>query len=291
MVFSTILLYFISSIILFFIQNKIDKNDNNYIDNIIMANIYIIVISGIFNGNGLLHNDKNIYIIIILELMLRLFYYNYIIESNYFKDNTYNQKKYFFMIISAYLTTILFINKTDIVFPKIENIKIIIWLLIVIYIYNYFKSNVDVKKKKINNISSDKSTEKIIMDYAKFKSRYHDIIKTRYKELILVIYSIMIFENNRKPEFFRNLDKYLYKFNNKKRKYGIMGVESYYPIDDIKSINLSVKHLERIYSRLINQKKNIKDIGLIINKYYKHSNNTEQILFIYNTIVLFKTKD
>ena len=41
----------------------------------------------------------------------------------------------------------------------------------------------------------------------------------------------------------------------------------------------------------IEELKNIKDIGLIINKYYKHSNNTEQILFIYNTIVLFKTKD
>ena len=101
----------------------------------------------------------------------------------------------------------------------------------------------------------------------------------------------MIYENNNKPEFYRNIDNYLYKFNHKKRKYGIMQIESYYPIDDIKSINISIKRLEKIYIRVNNQKKDPNDIKQLIKKYYKHDKNTENIMLIYNTIELFKTKD
>ncbi len=291
MIIGTIIIYILSSILLFFIQNYIEKRKNNYIDNIIISNIYIIILSGILKSYHLIDNTSNIFIIIIFELLIRLFYSNYIKEDNYFKDNNYNQKKYILIIITSYLTNTIFINNTNTVFPQIENIKIIIWLLIVIYLYNYLKDNITVKKINTNNNIEQKNIEKIIINYAKFKNKYYNYINTKYNSLIPLIYSIMIYENENRPEFYRNIDNYIYKFNHKKRKYGIMQVESYYPIDDIKSINISIKHLEKIYTRLNNQKKDINDISLIIKKYYKNDNNTERIIFIYNTIKDFKNKD
>ena len=287
MLIKTIIIYVVLSVILFFIQNYIDKkNYNNYLDNIVISNIYIIFMAGILRCYNLINSCDNIYLVILFELLFRLFYSNYILEDNYFKNNIDNIKKYIIMLCSCILVNNLFINKTSIVFPKMENAKIIIWFLIVLYLYNYFKDIMKNGTVKDINKSSDKDKEKIIIKYVKYSVRYSGIVKTRYEELTSLIFSIMIYEDNKKTEFMRNIDKLLYKINHNRRKYGIMQVESYYPIDDNKSIRISIKRLEKIYSRFKDNKFNPE---IILKKYYRRS-DVSNIIYIYNIILEFKSK-
>ncbi|MEE3344186.1 MAG: hypothetical protein VZS44_08870 [Bacilli bacterium] len=283
----TIIIYLLFSIILFYIQNIIDKkNKNNYLDNIIISNIFIIITAGILEQTKLINNNNNIFIIIIFELIIRIIYTNYIKETNYLKDNTYNIKKYSLSIVIAYIINTIFINNTNTVLPNIENIKIIIWFLIVVYLYNFSKDNINYKKEIKKPQPEYKKTEQIVIEYAKLKNQFHNIIETKYKELIPVIYSIMIYENEQRPIFLRKIDNQKYKFNQQKRKYGIMQIESNSPISDSESINISIKNLEKIYLKQKDTSKKKIDIELLIKKYYKNK-NIDKILFIYNTIINF----
>ena len=96
------------------------------------------------------------------------------------------------------------------------------------------------------------------MQYAKFKTKYYKDIKLKNKDLILLIYSIMIYENYNKSFLTRKLEKY--KIFNKSNKYGIMQVTSNKYIDDLSSIKIATKKLEEIA-------KNNKDIKGIITSY------------------------
>ena len=284
----TIFIYLGLSFLLFFILNMIDKRSgDNYFDYVIICVIYILVVSGILHGYGIVLKNDNIFIIIIFELFIRMFDSNYIKEKNYFKDNIINKKKYLCSFIAVYFTNILFINHTDNVFPKIENMKIIIWVLIIIYIYSYFKDKKEIKSSKISDMGNiDKRREYVIVNYAKYKNRYSSVVTSKYRELILVVYTIIIYENQKRPEFFRNIDKFIYQFSHKRRRYGIMQIESYYPIDDVKSIKLGIKKLEKIYDRMNNH--NNKDLKLVFKKYYKDTKDIDNIMFIYDTISDFE---
>lgn len=117
------------------------------------------------------------------------------------------------------------------------------------------------------------------MQYAKFKTKYYKEVKTKKKELIPLIYSIMIYENYQKPRLIRKLEKY--KLFNKQSKYGIMQVNSNKYIDDSSSIKLAIKKLEQ----LSNDKNDIKEI---VSSYYK--SYKKEIIFIYKEIINFDKK-
>ena len=288
MLINTIIVYILLSILLFFVQNYIDKkNNNSYIDNIIIANVYIIFMAGILKYYHIIDNSDNIFLIVLFELLFRLFYNNYVLEDNYFKNNKDNIKKYVLILCSCVLTNNLFINKTNIVFPKMENVKIIIWFFIVLYLYHFFKDTMKNSTSKVINKSISKEREKVIIKYVRYSIRYSDIVKTRYDKLIPLIYSIMIYEDNRRTEFMRNIDKLKYKINHNKRKYGIMQVDSYYPIDDNKSIRISIKRLEKIYSRF---KDNNFNPEIVLKKYYR-SSDVRNIINVYNIITEFNNKN
>ena len=285
-----IIIYIVFSIFLFFIQNYIDKkNKDSYIDNVIIANIYIIFLAGILEVYNITGNVDNIFLVVLFEMLLRIFYSNYVKEVNYFRDNRNNIYKYSLIIGTSILMNNLFISRTEIVFPKIENVKIIIWLLLILYLYNYFRDNVRNNTKKITTKSKDRDKEKIIMNYAKYSTRYYNVVETKYKELIPIIYTVMIYEDGKKSEFMRNIDKLKYRINHDKRKYGIMQIDSYYPIDDVKSIRLCIKHIEKIYVRIKARKEEFKP-DIIFKKYYK-SDDTHELMYIYDVIMSFKGQD
>ena len=119
------------------------------------------------------------------------------------------------------------------------------------------------------------------MQYAKFKNKYYKDIKTTSKELLSLIYSIMIYENYQKPSVIRFLDKYKSKFKQKESKYGIMQIQSKEYIDDITSIKLATKKLEKIYKTTTN-------IPKVIESYYNNEN--KEIVSIYNEIIEFNKK-
>ena len=100
---TTIIIYLLASIGLYYILNIIDKKSNKIIlDSTMLSIIYIIIISHITTKYGLLPNCNTIFLIPILELIIRIFITNYITDTNYLISN-YNKVKYFLIIITSYL--------------------------------------------------------------------------------------------------------------------------------------------------------------------------------------------
>ena len=280
---TTIFIYLIYSLILFFIIEYINKKNINKTNHIIITLIYIILIS------ALTPNIKeNIFLIPILELVIRILINTYIFEKNFFKQNKEEIKIYIISIITSYLLNRIFINNTNNIIPSIEEIKIIIWLLITIYILKLIKKDLDVTLKTNEKKEEQFTKEYVVVEYAKFKSKYSDNIKPKTKTLIPIIYSIMIYENYYKSNFIRKIDELLFIITKKPNKFGIMQINSDKVIDDIESINMVIKELEAINNNYKKQK--ITDTKLIVKDYIQNNKKYSDIINIYNNIIEFNKK-
>lgn len=272
----TWIIYIIFGILLFFLLIFYGRKYNfTKINNIIFTIIYLLIISGIFIRCGFNSINENIFMIGVVELFCQLIYISYILDKDFFNKND----KYFsFYIIKIVLLFILnkeLINKVSDVFLSGNDLKIIVWLLVIVYLYQFFKGR-DIK---IAYKSSDSiSRENIIMSFAKLKLKYDEDVVISGDNKKLVIYSIMIFNNYNKPSFFRKIDSVLFKFDNKPRKLGIMQIKSKKYINDYESIVSAVKKIEKLYE------KSKKD-NEVISLYDKE--NSKDILYIYDELKKF----
>lgn len=287
---NTLLIYIISSIILNIFLNKLEaKKKDNILDYIIISNIYILILSGIFDFYSLTNNNDNIFIIILFQVLGKIFYLTLIRERTILKNNDYNLKKYLITLVTSYLINILIINQIDNIFPNEETIKLLIWLVIIGYTLLYIKKNIDIKVPIDNNISFYQDKEYIVMQYAKYKNKYNNLVTSKYEYLNQLIYSIMIYENYNKPELIRKIDTLKYKIFHEENKFGIMQIDKKQPITDEESVELAKKKLERIYTTNIKDKVGELDIiKILIKKYYKK--DTKEIISIYQIISKFNKK-
>ena len=192
-------------------------------------------------------------------------------------------KKYFITLGSSYLVNILIINRVDNIFPSMENVKLLVWLFIIGYVFVYIKNNIDIKLPVNNNISFSEDREYVVMQYAKFKSKYGTFISSKYNYLSQVIYSMMIYENYNRPELMRRIDLLKYRLFREENKFGIMQIEKKEPISDIESIEFVLKKLEKIYSTNVKEKMGeVDSVKILIKKYYKKE--IREIISIYNII-------
>ena len=165
---------------------------------------------------------------------------------------------YFVLIVIGYIINSLFINNSS---NGINEFRIVVWVFIGLYIYNLFKG--------INFKSNDKiDKESVIISYAKMKNKYN---LSYSKSNNLIIYSIMIYNNRRRPSILREFDNLLYRFNGKRYKSGIMQIDSNNIISDIDSINY-------VYKDIVKSKS--KDYKKILSKY----SDSSEIIEIYEII-------
>ena len=270
------IVYIIFGILLFFLLVICGRKYNfTKINNIIFTIIYLLIISGIFIRCGFNSINENIFMIGVVELFCQLIYISYILDKDFFNKND----KYFsFYIIKIVLLFILnkeLINKVSDVFLSGNDLKIIVWLLVIVYLYQFFKGrDIKIAYKSDDNISR----ENIIMSYAKLKLKYDEDVVISGDNKKLVIYSIMIFNNYNKPSFFRKIDSVLFKFDNKPRKLGIMQIKSKKYINDYESIVSAVKKVEKLYEKT-------KKDNEVISLYDKE--NSKDIIYIYDELKKF----
>ena len=283
-----ILLYLLSGIGLYFLLNYVDKKyRDNYINGAVISIIYIIILAGIFSNYNLVSNNDNIFLIILIEFFIRLFIDCYIKEIPFFRDGSINKKKYIISILGGYIINYYFINRVSNVFLEGDDLKIIIWGLIILYLYFLFKNDFGKYKFRENKFYFYRDREYVVMQYAKFKNKYFRVVRTKYRELIPVIYSIMIYENYNKGEVIRKLDNLKYKISKNRDKFGIMQVYSNYFISDDKSIVIAIRKLEKLYVSDGSREINYKSVLRLLNKYYKSSVDNKKIGNIYKIIVSF----
>ena len=282
----SIIIYFILGLALFFILNYFDNSEkeNNTI-HAILPIIYIIILAGIFTSIDYGYINNNLFIVVIFELLIRLYHVKSILKREDLINNKFYFQIYGLAIIGSYFINRVFISQVDNVFPTASEMRMGIWFLIVIFLYLVFKNHVHVEVKEQKSTFISKKREYTIVQYARLKNQYYKEIKIKKKELVPLVYAIMIYENYKRPSFYRKIDRIIYRFTGKETKMGIMQIPSRSELTDYESIKLAIKNISQIDSTIKNSKNKCKDI---LNNYYKNDNNyVSDILDIYNEIVIF----
>ncbi len=281
MTLTSIILQILLTIPLTIILNHYSTKENKRLNQLIIPTIYIIVVSALVPIV-----KENIFLIVIFEIFVRNFYITSVVNrpsetrpSEFITDS----------IVSITLSLFVynyFIGTVDSVIPNPEDIKPFIWFLIIIYIvylYNISTKN-KVKEDKKKNIKL--KSEKIIMQYAKFKNKYSNIVKSKNKNINNLIYSLIIYKDYKTPKLYRSINTYVGAITKQETKQGIMQVPSYTRISDEQSIEIILRNFE---TQLKNTKLKDKEE---IDKLLENCNKEEQeeIKNIYNEISEFSKK-
>ena len=281
MTLTTIILQILLTIPLTIILNYFQNRENRKINQLIIPSVYITIISALVPSI-----KENVFLIVIFEIFIRNFYItNVISRSNESSAMSFIIENLISIGLSLFVYN-YFISNVETVIPNPEDVKGFIWFLIILYtVYLY---NLTTKDKKVVEKANTAKirTEKTIMQYAKFKNKYSNIIKTKNILINNLTYAIMIFEDYKTPKLYRNINAYIGAVTKKETKYGIMQIPSYERLTDEASIEMTISNFEKALknSKL---KENEKIDKLLTN--YKQEEK-EHILLIYKTIVEFSKK-
>ena len=269
--------YLVFGLVLFFIINYLKMKDRSIKNFLPIILIYIIIISGVINNKDV---SSNIFLVVVVEFFLRL------ISNLLTSDNDDNLKfiyDYAFYIIISLIVNNVFINQVDSVFLAGDALKIVIWILIILYLYQNLKiidNPVIIEEKPIDN---SKYREYIVTNYAKFKNLYNNEIDTDNSLLKNLLYAIMIYEDKRRNKYLRAIDNFFVGKINKLYKVGIMQVPSKIYLTDVESIKIVENKLTKIYNKYL-----IADESTMVNKilkdYYKDELIVNNVTYIYNVI-------
>ncbi len=275
--FANLAYYLVFGLVLFFIINYLKMKDKSIKNFLPIILIYIIIISGVINNKDV---SSNIFLVVVVEFFLRL------ISNLLTSDNDDNLKfiyDYAFYIIISLIVNNVFINQVDSVFLAGDALKIVIWILIILYLYQNLKiidNPVIIEEKPIDN---SKYREYIVTNYAKFKNLYNNEIDTDNSLLKNLLYAIMIYEDKRRNKYLRAIDNFFVGKINKLYKVGIMQVPSKIYLTDVESIKIVENKLTKIYNKYL-----IADESTMVNKilkdYYKDELIVNNVTYIYNVI-------
>lgn len=281
MTLTTIIIQILLTIPLTIILNHFQNHENNKINKIIIPSIYIIIISALVPTV-----KENIFLIVIFEIFIRNFYITSVINhQNESGPVTFITESIISIALSLFVYN-YFIGQVQTVIPNPEDIKSFVWFLIILYIVYLYtlstKNKVKEEKTKVAKIR----TEKTIMQYAKFKNKYSNLISSKNTFINNLTYAIMIFEDYKTPKLYRGINTYIGAITKKETKYGIMQIPSYTRISDEDSIKLTIESFEK---ELKNTKlKEPEKIDLLLKKY--SNEDKEHIKLIYKEIIEFSKK-
>lgn len=274
----TLIFQLILTIPLTIILQYFNNKENRLINHILIPSIYIIIISALIPSIS-----TNIFLIVIFEIFIR----------NFYITNITNQDKEvstFSFIIESLISIALslftynyFISKVDTVIPNPEDIKGFVWFLIVLYVVNLYNSSTKDKVKKDSIKKSKLKSERVIMQYAKLKNTYFNIIKSKNNVINNLIYAIMINEETKNPKVYRQFKETFNAILRKETYYGIMQEKSYNRVSDEDSVKLAVERFEKILRNTDLKEK--EQIDKILINYSVE--DKENIINIYNIITNF----
>ena len=266
----------LSFLIVFILRSKF-KISRLY--NTVFSTIIFLCFASIFNYLKIDELNKNLFIIFVFQFIFDFIYTTYILDEDFFNKRSSNLSYYVFLIIFGLFLNNNYINKVKVVFLTGEDIRLIIWCLIFLFMYKF------IQEEKL--LDTNYHTEKILDEgtiltmFTKLRRRFLNDIKVNDMHLELAIYSIMIYYNSKRSSFFRSFDNFRFRINGRKRKLGIMQVESNTFITDIESIDIVTRELKKI----VGKKTGSGTYDAAISKYMKDDNL--EVLEIYNTLKNF----
>lgn len=285
--FVAILFYLLCAFFLFFVLNYFDKNEkeSNLIHALVPV-IYLILLSGLLTAIGMGRFNDNLFVIVFFELCIRLYYVKNILRQEDLMNASFYIQIYGISLLCCYLVNRYFISQVSSVFLTAEEMKPGIWFGILLFFFFLLNKHVHIQYKEQVSTFHGKKKEYILVQYVRLKTSFGKWVKVKDENTLPMIYAMMVYENYHRPKFFRTLDKIKYRFTGRERKMGIMQIKSKVEIDDVSSIKLSIKKLEKI---LESSSKKTKKVAWreVLEEYYGSKQPVDQIVEIYNLIVEF----
>ncbi len=281
--------YVFFSFLLFMFLNFIVKRFSlTKIQYVLFTNIFLVFLASVASYFHLNAFCDDIFIIVIFEFLIRMLYTTYLLEKDFFSKEEGVLPLYLGNVVVAYLLNQFIIRQVDMVFLNPEQLKFLLWVFIILFIYHFFhRPDMISIQNSTKKFSIAERGQYIILQYAKMKQKYGKDISVQ-GDMRFLIYAIMIFENYKRPSFFRQLDYFRYQFDHVPKKQGIMQVDSKKILSDIESIEIVSQKLEKLQEKK-KSKKNEIDVASLLKGIGMKSEEIEQIIIIYQKLVEFSS--
>lgn len=281
--------YVFFSFLLFMFLNFIVKRFSlTKIQYVLFTNIFLVFLASVASYFHLNAFCDDIFIIVIFEFLIRMLYTTYLLEKDFFSKEEGVLPLYLGNVVVAYLLNQFIIRQVDMVFLNPEQLKFLLWVFIILFIYHFFhRPDMISIQNSTKKFSIAERGQYIILQYAKMKQKYGKDISVQ-GDMRFLIYAIMIFENYKRPSFFRQLDYFRYQFDHVPKKQGIMQVDSKKILSDIESIEIVSQKLEKLQEKK-KSKKNEIDVASLLKGIGMKSEEIEQITIIYQKLVEFSS--
>ena len=277
------ILYIVFGIITFFIISFMEnKYSLTKLHKLIFSNICMIIIAGVLCEFGGYYTD-NIFLLFVFMMITDVFYSNYFAGRDFFDREEKKIYYYILLIISGFIINQEFINRVNQVFMTGEDLRLILWFLIIIFLYKFMVNN-NILGESLKNNNKKMSVDSVLVSFAKLKHKFYDECLYDNKDISNMVYTIMIYENNRRSKLVRNIDNFKFKINGEKRRLGIMQVESKKFITDSESIEIVHKKINKLYDKAKSSKNN--DISSFVFDSYS-KNDSESLKYIYDIVCKF----
>ena len=279
---------FFAFLLFLFLNFVVKKFSLTKVEYVLFTNIFLVFLAGFASYFHFTIFCDDIFIIVVFEFLIRMLYTTYLLDKDFFDREEGTLSLYLVNVVIAYLLNQFIIRQVDMMFLSPEQLKFLLWVFIILFFYHFFhkKENLSIVK----NVSSIKTNienrkQYIILQYSKMKQKYGKDIRVK-GDLRFLVYALMIYENNRRPSFFRRIDYLRYQYDHIPRKQGIMQVDTKKIISDVESIEMVEKKLEKLQDKK-KTKKNVVEVFDLLKSYGKKKEEIEQIDAIYQVLKEF----
>lgn len=217
----------------------------NIIYNIMLSNIYMLLVYEVVKD---VQVKKYTYLIVIGYFLIRYIYIIFVLNRIYLLNLKYEATLVVSTLFCTYLIySNIIIENISMKIP-IEEFKNEIVLLGILFLFSVFKDS--ITKMFSNRDNTSERTKYIVNMYLQFFDKYNLLIDKKIEDLNyfskdtyndkqvfkLLVYSIMIYENFSRPNFYRRIENGISKITGSEKTTGIMQIKSERILSDEESI-------------------------------------------------------
>ncbi|MDO4581611.1 MAG: hypothetical protein Q4B96_03390 [Bacillota bacterium] len=329
--------YFWEGIILFFLINALGKNmrecgisrmeyaifsfaDTESVSfglnirlRVFLPSIYMLILANIYNVK-FQTTPHLIFLMVIWYYVFRWFYIFYILRR---KELVNIKSEITVAIIGSALACIIYnalIASSVNIWVSWEDIKTELWLIVIFFVYELLKTNIDQKIITDEEKSRNRKLAYIKNKYHRLSQKYDNYIipDNKYDFYYPLVYAIMIYEDYCRPNATRLCERIwaIYKLKIKKQKMslGIMQFTTHTIITDDKSVQLAVEMIKDEIATYCSDPDNYTNetsdkymkcinkhscVRTVLEKYNDGENYKDEVLYIFDRIndILGKSVD
>ena len=105
---------------------------------VLFTNIFLVFLASVASYFHLNTFCDDIFIIVIFEFLIRMLYTTYLLEKDFFSKEEGILPLYLGNVVVAYLLNQFIIRQVDMVFLNPEQLKFLLWVFIILFIYHFF---------------------------------------------------------------------------------------------------------------------------------------------------------